>query len=76
MPALSDVMSIADFSDSSLYPKSHLAIGFILDRHREEIHRFLDFFRAGDYDGYLGYLNESVGTNYDDEWRSWIDGLK
>ena len=76
VPALSDVMSILDFSDTSLYPKSHLAMGFLLDRHREVIRSALDFFRAGDYDGYLDYLNESVGTNYDDEWRSWIDALK
>ena len=49
VPALSDVMS-ADYFYSDLYPRSHLAVGFILERHPEDVLSLLEMFRARDYD--------------------------
>ncbi len=38
-----------------------------------DIDAFLEFFRAGDYDAYLEYINESIGGEYDDDWGRWIE---
>ena len=75
VPALSRLMAINDYWDEGLYPKSHLAMGFFFERHRGDVESFLDFFRAGDYGGYRDYVNQYIGTNYDEAWRKWLEKL-
>ena len=63
------------YSDLTLYPRSHLAMWFLFEEHREEIDVFLEFFGSGDYDGYLDYLNDAIGGRYEDGWRQWVGSL-
>lgn len=73
VPPLHEIFATTDYQNSALYPESHLAMWFMFERHEGDIHDFLQFFRAGDYDGYLDYLNTSIGDRYENEWRWWIE---
>ena len=70
---LSDVFETI-YSDGtiSVYRWSYLAVRFMFERHREDIGEFLTCVRRGDYDSYLAYLDNSIGTRYDREWSEWL----
>ena len=72
VPPLSEVFAIT-YSGRSLYAKSHLAMWYMFQGRRGDIDVFLEFFRAGDYEAYLEYIDESIGGEYDDEWERWIE---
>jgi len=69
---LDEIFSILDYRDRTLYPKSHLATWFLFEKRGNDIERFLRFFRAGDYDGYLKYLDDAIGESYESDWRRWL----
>ena len=69
---LHEIFAILGYRDLTLYPKGHLAMWFMFDRHLGDIYDFRGLFRAGDYDGYLEYIDETIGTKYDAEFRQWI----
>lgn len=54
-----------------VYKWGYLAVRFMFERHRDDVTQMLTYFRAGNYDGYLSYLN-SIGSDYDSEWQSWL----
>ena len=54
-----------------VYRWGYLAVRFMFERHEDEVDAFLRFFRAGDYDDYLDYV-DAIGERYDDEWRDWL----
>ena len=54
-----------------VYHWSYLAMRFMFERHEDDVDAFLRFFRAGDYDGYLDYVN-AIGERYESEWRGWL----
>lgn len=70
--SLHEIFDILDFRNQTLYPESHLAMWFMFERHMADIYDFLRFLRVGDYDGYLGHLDGSVGDRYDDDFQRWI----
>ena len=69
---LHEIFAIFDYADPHLYPKAHLATWFMFERRPDDVSRFLEFFRVGDYDGYLEYLNEAIGEFYENAWRRWL----
>ena len=76
-PALSDIFKNT-YSDSLdlVYRWSYFAVRFMFEEHLGEVSRFLDYFREGQYDEYLDYLDESVGSKYDTEFSDWLTVLK
>ena len=48
---------------------------FMFEKHPEEIDSFIGYLRVGDYDGYVNYINESIGVKYDNEWSTWLGEL-
>ncbi|MDE0365582.1 MAG: collagenase [Gammaproteobacteria bacterium] len=70
---LSDVFeAIYGDGTTTVYRWSYLAVRFFFERHRDAVDTFLAYFREGDYDGYLEYLDESIGQRYDAEWTEWL----
>ena len=59
-------------SQTVVYRWSYLAARFLFERHRDQIDVFLNYFREGDYDGYLNYLVDIVATGYDREFNAWL----
>ena len=55
-----------------VYRWSYLAVRFLFERHRDEIDLLLNHFRAGDYDAYLAYLDRTIATAHEREWKSWL----
>lgn len=55
-----------------VYRWGYLAVRFMFERHRNEVDTILTHFRAGDYAAYTAYM-QSIGTNYDNEFNSWLD---
>lgn len=54
-----------------VYKWGYLAVRFMFERHRDDVTQMLAYFRAGNYDGYLDYIN-AIGNSYDGEWQSWL----
>ena len=73
---LHEIFAILDYNNPTLYPESHLAMWFMFEWRQAYIFDFLRFFRVGDYDGYLSYLDGSVGDRYDDEFQQWIQNRR
>ena len=72
-PSLSAIFKIDDYRDAEVYEKCYLAMRFMFEKHLEEIHSLVSYFRVGDYDRYVKYINESIGMKYNKEWRIWLD---
>ena len=70
---LSEIFPIV-YSDGTIlvYRWSYLAVRFMFERHPDDMDAMLAYFRDGDYDGYLGHLNDVIGTAYDEEWGAWL----
>ena len=64
-----------DDGQQRVYHWSYLAVRFMFERHEDDVDAFLRFFRAGDYDGYLDYVN-AIGERYDGEWRGWLQEVE
>ena len=58
-----------------IYTWGYLAVRFMFEAHPGEVNQILTYFRAGDYDNYLSYIDSSIGTAYDGEWSNWLDNV-
>lgn len=54
-----------------VYRWGYLAVRFMFEKHPSEVTQMLQYFRAGNYDGYLSYINSLSGL-YDSEWNTWL----
>ena len=73
--SLSGVFAIDDYQEARVYDRCYLAMRFMFEKHPEEIDSFIGYLRVGDYDGYVNYINESIGVKYDNEWSTWLGEL-
>ncbi|MCO7223498.1 M9 family metallopeptidase [Pleionea sp. CnH1-48] len=73
---LSTIMS-NDYNSGQnrVYTWGYLAVRFMFEKHRGEVDQMLAYFRAGNYDNYLSYIN-SIGTSYDAEWNAWLQTVE
>ena len=55
-----------------VYRWGYLAVRFMFENHQSDVNQILNYFRAGNYDGYLNYIN-SIGSSYDNEWNAWLE---
>ncbi len=58
-----------------VYRWGYLAVRFMFEKHHSEVVQMLTYLRAGNYDGYLSYLN-NIGTTYDAEWQTWLQQVE
>ncbi len=72
---LSEVFALDDYQEARVYERCLLAMRFMFEKHPEEIDSFIGYLRVGDYDGYVNYINESIGVKYDNEWSTWLGEL-
>ena len=72
--SLSDIFS-NDYNSGQdrVYRWGYLAVRFMFEKHPNEVNQILSYFRAGNYDAYLNYINSSIGSAYDNEWNAWLD---
>ncbi|MDE0420264.1 MAG: collagenase [Gammaproteobacteria bacterium] len=70
---LSEVFPVI-YSDgvTRVYRWGYLAVRFMFERHHDDVDAMLAYFREGDYEGYLGHLDDGIGTAYDAEWAAWL----
>ncbi|BFM12146.1 M9 family metallopeptidase [Simiduia litorea] len=54
-----------------VYRWGYLAVRFMFERHPSEVNQMLQYFRAGNYDAYLSYIN-SISNLYENEWNTWL----
>ena len=74
--ALSTVMTNTyNSGQTRIYTWGYLAVRFMFERHSAEVDQVLTYFRAGNYDTYLSYLDGSIGSSHDSEWYSWLNDL-
>ena len=77
IPALNNIIKTTyNSSLEFVYRWSYFAIRFMFEEHPEEVSRFLNYFRAGEYDSYLEYLNNSIGSKYNTAFSEWLEDLK
>ncbi|TQV89603.1 M9 family metallopeptidase [Aliikangiella coralliicola] len=55
-----------------VYRWGYLAVRFMFEKHHDDVNTILTHFRAGDYDAYLDFINNGIGSNYDSEWNEWL----
>ena len=76
-PTLSQIFKTTyNSSVDFVYYWSYFAIRFMFEEYPSEVDRFLQYFRDGQYDDYLEYLNISIGSKYDVEFSEWLEDLK
>ena len=70
---LSEIFPVR-YSDGTtlVYRWGYLAVRFMFERHHDDVDAMLAYFREGDYEGYLGHLDDGIGTAYDAEWAAWL----
>ncbi|WP_226661651.1 M9 family metallopeptidase [Microbulbifer aggregans] len=58
-----------------IYRWGYLAVRFMFEKHHSEVTQILTYLRAGNYDGYLSYIN-NIGSTYDSEWQTWLQQVE
>ena len=58
-----------------VYRWGYLAVRFMFERHPSDVNQMLQYFRAGNYDDYLSYLN-SISNTYESEWNTWLGSVE
>ena len=58
-----------------VYRWGYLAVRFMFEKHHSEVVQILAYLRAGNYDGYLNYI-DNIGSTYDSEWQSWLQQVE
>jgi len=61
----------ADADAIRIYRWSYMAIRFMFEKHRADVDLILSRFRAGNYAGYIRFI-EQIGTRYDAEFARWV----
>ena len=59
-----------------VYRWGYLAVRFMFERKPTEINQLLGLLRAGNYDGYLDYIDAGMGTRNENAWRGWLPNVK
>ncbi len=71
--SLSEVFANTYEDDSErVYRWGYLAVRFMFERYPSHIEQILTYFRAGNFDAYLDFIDNTLGTDYDNEWYDWL----
>ncbi|GIU10265.1 MULTISPECIES: M9 family metallopeptidase [unclassified Shewanella] len=58
-----------------VYSWGYLAVRFLFEKHRSDVDALLVLARGGDADGWLTYIDNTIGENYNDEWYAWLESV-
>ncbi|WP_018349940.1 collagenase [Longispora albida] len=62
-----------DNADSTrIYRWGYLAVRYMLQSHRSDMTTVLGYYRAGNWNAARTYLKSTIGTRYDNDWRTWL----
>lgn len=71
--SLSDILSNTyDSGSDRVYKWGYLAVRFLFENHRSDVDALLVLARGGDASGWLAYIDDTIGQNYNSEWNSWL----
>ncbi|KAA2261569.1 collagenase [Solihabitans fulvus] len=65
----------ANSDQTRTYPWGYLSVRYMIERHPADVQAMLAKFRTGDYTGGYAVYNTGIGTKYDADFNSWLDGL-
>ncbi len=58
-----------------VYRWGYVAVRFMFERHMSDVRTMLSYFRNGNYTSYDSYLLNTIGTRYDSEFQTWLQGV-
>ncbi|WP_394202111.1 collagenase [Shewanella waksmanii] len=71
--SLSEILSNTYNSGTDrVYRWGYLAVRFMFEEQRGDVEELLVLARAGDAAGWLAYINNNIGTQYDTQWNNWL----
>ncbi|GIU24635.1 collagenase [Shewanella schlegeliana] len=71
--SLSEILSNTyDSGSDRVYSWGYLAVRFLFEKHRSDVDALLVLARGGDADGWLAYIDNTIGQNYNSEWNTWL----
>ncbi|PKG58586.1 M9 family metallopeptidase [Shewanella sp. GutDb-MelDb] len=71
--SLSEILSNTyDSGSERVYSWGYLAVRFLFENHRTDVDALLVLARGGDAEGWLAYIDNTVGQNYNSEWNTWL----
>ena len=71
--SLSEVLSNTyDSGTERVYSWGYLAVRFMFEKHRTDVDALLVLARSGDAAGWLTYINDTIGQQYNNEWNTWL----
>lgn len=53
------------------YADRHLAVHFLMSRHRGFVEELLGFMRRGEYEAYTSHIRNEA-PEYESEWQQWL----
>ena len=65
----------ANSNDDRVFPWSYLAVRYMLGEHPADMQTILGDFRAGNYTAAYDYYANTIGTRYDADFNTWLDGI-
>ncbi|PSU41357.1 peptidase M9 [Photobacterium frigidiphilum] len=70
---LSEIMNNNYSSGSErVYQWGYLAVRFMFEEAPEMVDQLMSYARTGDADGWLNYINSSIGSSLDNQWNDWL----
>ncbi|ABV88074.1 M9 family metallopeptidase [Shewanella pealeana] len=74
--SLSEILANTYNSGSDrVYSWGYLAVRFLFENHRSDVDELLVLARGGDADGWLAYIDNTIGQNYNSEWNTWLTSV-
>ena len=71
--SLSEILSNTyDSGSERVYRWGYLGVRFLFENHRADVDQLLVLARGGDASGWLDYIDNQIGNNYDAEWNTWL----
>lgn len=71
--SLSEILANTYNSGSErVYSWGYLAVRFMFEKHRADVDALLVLARGGDAAGWLAYIDNTIGQNYNSEWNDWL----
>ena len=65
-----------DSGEDRVYRWGYLAVRFIIERHPGDVGWLLGYLRSGCFDEFERYLQNTIGTSYNAEWRDWLGSVR
>ena len=65
----------ANSNDDRVFPWSYLAVRYMLGEHPADVQAILNLMRVGNYTGAYDYYTDTIGTRYDADFNTWLDGI-